>query len=181
MSSFASIADKLQSRSLHRRLAWLILLPSLVTITTGIVLLLRQDFEWIQPKARTGTSRELPTLPLAEALLRASAAAAPELKSGATLSSIDVRPSKGTFAFRYSDGLEVQLDGRDGTVLHKGRRRTAFLIELHQGTWFHSDFMKWVFLPSGVGLLLLWVTGVRMAFGHWLNRVRARGRQPGGI
>jgi len=169
MSNFASIVAKLRSRSTHRVLAWGVVLPAFVTLTTGIVLLVRQDFEWLQPKSKQGSVRELPSLPVQGALKRVEELAAAHFQAGAKLNSIEIRPSKGTYVFRLSDGFEVQLDGKTGELLGSGVRRASWLIELHQGSWFHPLAMKWIFLPSGLALLGLWFTGLRMGLQRLLK------------
>ena len=159
----------LAARKLHRFLAYAVILPCGVTFATGLVLLLRQDFEWIQPKSQMASAAGLPTVPITSALKLAQKA---YLESTTHTpfdegnlpkpSSLEVRPTKGTWTVRFSDGFEVQLDGMTGALLSARPRRTGWLIELHQGSWFHPGAMKAVFLPSGVFLLILWLTGAWM-------------------
>ena len=146
-------------RKVHHWLAPVLLLPSLVIFSTGILLQLRQDIEWIQPKTRQGSVPGLPAVSWEKALENAQKVPDAGISSWQDLSSIDIKPSKGVLSFRTKAGFEVQLDSSTGDVLWAAPRRTGFLIELHQGSYFHSGAMTWVFLPTGLGLLVLALTG----------------------
>ena len=40
---------------------------------------------------------------------------------------------------------------------------TPHIIEdIHDGSWFHKNIKYWLFFPSGISLLVLWVTGFYM-------------------
>jgi len=151
------------SRRLHQILGWFVALPALLIFATGVLLLLRQDWSWIQPPTFKGERVGLPTLSVHEAFERVKNT--PE--SGLTpdsgwdeISSVDIRPSKGVMSFRLKSGLEVQVDGTSGAILSAAPRRTSLLIELHQGSFFHPLVMKGLFLPVGISLIGLWLSGV---------------------
>ena len=55
---------------------------------------------------------------------------------------------------------EVQLDATTGAVLSSTYRRSDLIESIHDGSWFHDRVKLWIFLPSGVVLLALWVTGM---------------------
>jgi hypothetical protein len=180
MSSFASTESlgKTQStarmkgvnlsrlaRTGHTALAWFVALPSVLMFSTGVLLLLRQDWSWVQPRVQKGVSSGLPTLSIHEAFERVKA----EPRSGlsveapwSVISSVDVKPSAGILAFRLKSGIEVQVDGTTGAVLSAAPRRTSLLIELHQGSFFHPWVMKGLFLPVGLSLLGLWLSGITL-------------------
>lgn len=166
----------MSSRSVHRTVGALVLLPTLVTICTGIVLMLRQDFDWIQPRAQMASRVGLPQISLSTALEKATSSyrEALSLAELPEISSLEVRPKKGTVSVRFDGGYEVQIDGATGAVLSSKMRRTSWLIELHQGSWFHPTVMKGVFLPSGILLLFLWMTGVSLLVQRWFRKGRAR-------
>jgi uncharacterized iron-regulated membrane protein len=147
-------------RKIHHWLSALVLVPSVLVFSTGILLQLRQDVEWIQPKAREGRSPGLPSVTWDRALETVRNVEASGIRSWSDISSVDIKPAKGVMSFRAKSGFEVQIDATTGEVLTAGPRRTGFLIELHQGSYFHPRAMNWVFLPVGLGLLGLSLTGV---------------------
>jgi uncharacterized iron-regulated membrane protein len=147
-------------RKVHHWLAPVVLLPALLIFGTGILLQLRQEVEWIQPKTRLGSEPGLPQVSWAAAFDSVKSVPEAGMSTWEQVASIDVKPSKSVMSFRSKEGFEVQVDSATGAVLHAAPRRTSFLIELHQGSYFHSKAMTFVFLPAGVGLLLISLTGL---------------------
>ncbi len=39
-------------------------------------------------------------------------------------------------------------------------RRNELIESLHDGSWFHKHAKLWIFLPSSVILLVLWILGI---------------------
>lgn len=149
------------SRVWHRRAALVAALPLLITITTGLLLLIRDDFNWIQPKALTGVSK-LASPRVDHARLLSLLKARPEaaVKDWADVASVVFNPGRGIYQVRLKNDYELQFDAANATLLHSQYRATNVLIELHQGSFFHPLVMKWVFLPTGLLLLSLWLSGV---------------------
>lgn len=154
------------SRKMHRWLALGATAPLPIVVVTGLLLSLRQELPWVQPPALAGTPG-FPRISVAAAFDVARSVKEAEIESWKDLASIDVRPGKGTLAFRTKRGFEVQIDGADGRVLSAARRRTAWLIELHQGSLIHPWVSKGIFVPCAVALLILWFTGARLLIGSW--------------
>jgi hypothetical protein len=74
---------------------------------------------------------------------------------------------------------EIQLDARTGTILQVSYRRSDLIESLHDGSFFHDRIKLWVFLPSAVTLLGLWVTGIYLFFLPRIARLeRSRKRSP---
>jgi hypothetical protein len=49
---------------------------------------------------------------------------------------------------------------------------------IHDGSWLHEGIKLWVFLPAGLTLLLLWMTGMYLFVLPYL--VKWRRRRPAG-
>jgi hypothetical protein len=61
------------------------------------------------------------------------------------------------------NGWEVQVDLGTGAVLQSAYRRSDLIESIHDGSIFAGNLTKLgVFLPSGIALLLLWLTGLWM-------------------
>jgi uncharacterized iron-regulated membrane protein len=159
------------ARRLHGLLASFVGVPSAVILISGVTLQLRQDFDWIQPRAKVGKSLGIPTLPLSVAFERARAVSEADVLDWNDITSMEIKPARGLIQIRARNGYEVQLDGTTGEVLAAAPRRTGMLIELHQGSFFHPLVMKWVFLPAGLGLIFIWGTGVHMSLQRRKRRV----------
>jgi hypothetical protein len=57
---------------------------------------------------------------------------------------------------------EIQLDHRSGNVLQVAYRRSDIIETLHDGSFFHERAKLWIFLPSAIVLLVLWMTGIHL-------------------
>ena len=160
-------------RGFHRLAGVMAAAPFLIVILTGIPLLLRQELDWVQPKAATGSViGSVSQLSLQQVFEAAKADPAAGITSAKDVSTLEYRPSRGAWSVRTKEGYEVQIDGRDARVLSSAPRRTSWLIELHQGTWFHPKAMVWVFLPSALLVLSLWFTGMWLWIKPYLVRRR---------
>lgn len=147
------------NRRLHRWGAILVALPVLVVVLSGIVLQLKKESAWIQPATARGSSSELA---IGFDQILAAAASVPEARvaSWDDVDRLDVRPSKGVAKVRAKSRFEVQVDTATGEVVQTAYRRSDLIEAIHDGSWFHDSIKLWVFLPSAIVLLGLWMTGV---------------------
>jgi hypothetical protein len=154
--------------------------PLLVIIGTGLLLQLKKQWSWVQPAEQRGTGTT-PALDL-EAIL-ASVQTLPELgvRGWDDVNRLDVRPGKGMVKVWLHSGWEVQVDLGSGKVLQSAYRRSDLIESIHDGSFFGGDWTKLgLFLPAGLVLLLLWLSGLWM-FGVTLvgkRRVAARAKAP---
>jgi uncharacterized iron-regulated membrane protein len=147
------------TRKLHRWGAILIAAPLLLVICTGLLLLLKKHLPWVQPPMQRGQS-QTPAISFDQLLARASTVPEAQIRSWKDIDRLDVRPANGIVKVHAKNHWELQIDTATGDVLQMQYRRSDLIESLHDGSWFHSSAKLWVFLPSGVVLLALWVTGV---------------------
>jgi hypothetical protein len=147
------------TRKGHRWGAVLVALPVLVVISTGLLLQMKKQSAWIQPPTQKGVVAAL-TLTFDEILTIATAVPQAGLAGWDDIDRLDVRPSDGVVKVRGKNRWEVQIDATTGKVLMVAYRRSDLIESLHDGTWFLNDAKLWVFLPCGVVLLVLWITGI---------------------
>jgi len=147
------------NRKVHRWGAVIAALPLLVIMASGVVLQLKRESAWIQPPTQQGTGTEL-LLPWDQVLEVTKGVPEAGVESWADIDRLDVRPSKGMLKVRCKNRWEVQIDTSSGKVLSSTLRRSDWIESIHDGSWFHDSFKLWVFLPTGLILCGLWVTGV---------------------
>ena len=147
------------TRKLHRWGAILIALPLVVVIGSGIVLQLKKEVAWIQPPTMRGQGPPL-TLTFDEILAIAAAEPRAEIAGWPDVERLDVRPERGIVKVRGKNRWEVQIDTATGAVLSSTYRRSDLIETIHDGSFFHDRAKLWIFLPSGVILLGLWLTGL---------------------
>ena len=162
------------SRRLHRWGAITIGLPLLCVIASGLLLQLKKQFPWVQPhEQRTA----VPTPAVEWDVILAAAKAMPHagVQGWEDIDRVDVRPGKGIMKVITTSSWEAQLALADGAVLQVAYRRSDLIETLHDGSFFGDAAKLWIFLPSGVVLFALWMTGLYLWVLPWLTkRKRAR-------
>ena len=162
-------------RKLHRVGAILVLLPALVLFPTGVLLQLKKEVEWIQPPTQEGSAPglELTWDEILEALRGVESA---EVTSWDDVDRLDVRPGIGMVKVRCANRWEVQVDSHTGAILQSSYRRSDLIESLHDGSWFHDRAKLLIWLPTGLILCGLWITGLYLWVLPYL--VRRKRKQP---
>lgn len=162
------------SRKLHRWGAVLAALPVVVVIVTGIILQLKKDWHWVQPPTANGQGGA-PSISFDQILRAAAGVPDAGISTWDDVDRLDVRPGKGVVKVRARNRWEVQVDTATGEVVQVAFRRSDLIESIHDGSWFHDKAKLWIFLPSAVVLLALWLTGMYL----WLLPIWAKraGRQ----
>ena len=143
---------KIKLRRWHGYIGLLAALPLIVMTLTGLMLQLRNQFEWIQPK----TEKFL--LTDGEALL--SMEEVVKKFEGEKVEQVIYRPGKANYSVRLEGGMEVQLHPQTGEIKKSLPRRSGFLIDLHQGSWLGPLGQYLLHFAAGVGLFFLIISGI---------------------
>ena len=168
------------NRKLHRVGALVSALPVLVILLTGLVLQLKKEVSWIQPATLRG-SGTVPSLSFDQLLEISRGVEEASIESWDDVDRLDVRPDKGVIKVRAQNRYEIQVDAETGEVLQVAYRRSDLIESLHDGSWFHPGVKLWVFLPAGLLLLLLWVSGVYLwLLPHLVRRRRREAKESAG-
>ncbi|MEC9374219.1 MAG: PepSY-associated TM helix domain-containing protein [Planctomycetota bacterium] len=146
-------------RKWHRWGAIAIALPLLVVIASGILLQLKKDWSWVQPPTSRGVGGD-PSITFDQILEAAKRVPQAEIASWDDVDRLDVRPGRGIVKVRANNRWEIQIDTRTGEPTQIAYRRSDLIESIHDGSWFHDAAKLWVFLPSGIILLALYVTGM---------------------
>jgi hypothetical protein len=151
-------------RKSHRYISLVIALPILITVSTGVVLMMRGQFSYIQPTNLKGSQPLIaPRVSIETVLQVLQRTPQSEVTSWNDVDSLIFSPAKGTYQARLANDYLVQIDAQTGDTLDVSYRRTNLLIALHQGSFFHKKVMLWIFFPSGLGLLFLWISGMYLS------------------
>lgn len=164
-------------RQIHHWGSFVVSLPLIVMIGAGILLMLKKEIEWIQPSTQRGVSKELPSLSIED--LFAAVRAVPEagISDWRDLDRADFKISKGVVKFVSPNRWEIQVDVHTGEVLQVAYRRSDLIESIHDGSFFADWAKLYLFLPAGIVLLVLWLTGIYLFFlphaKRWKKRRRA--------
>ena len=161
------------TRKTHYWASLAIAIPAAIVIGTGLLLQFKKQSDWIQPPSAKGTAEDL-SISFQDILAAATTVSEAEISSWADIDRLDVRPSKGIVKVRSKNRWEVQLDTATGKVLQVSFRRSDLIESIHDGSFFHPLAKMWIFLPSGILLLLMWLTGIYLFILPYLPRLRRR-------
>ena len=173
-------------RQVHNWGSIIIALPLVVMIGAGLVLMLKKDIDWIQPPSQRGVVADAPIISFAQMLDAAKAFPEVQIAGWEDVDRIDVQPGRGLAKLQLHNRWEIQIDTTTGEILQTAVRRSDVIEQIHDGTFF-ADWVKYLlFLPAGIVLLVLWLSGVWMFFlPYYVRRARQKrgasqssGRQP---
>ena len=161
------------NRALHRWGSILVAIPILLTILSGILLVLKKDVAWIQPPTLSGVSQEM-QISFDSILQTSRTIQEAEINNWDDIDRLDVRPGMGLIKIRAKNRWEIQMDSKTGRVLQVAYRRSDFIEDLHDGSFLFEGYGLWVLLPVATILMTLWVTGMVMFFRPYLMEWKSR-------
>ena len=164
------------NRKLHRWGAIACCLPMLLVIVTGLLLQVKKYWTWVQPETKKGEVSEL-VINWDQILQGCQSVPEAKVETWDDIDRLDVRPSKGVIKVRCNNDWELQIDSSNGKILSSTFRRSDIIESLHDGSWFHDSAKLWIFLPNGLILLLLWVTGIVLWWMPFGAKIKKRKRQ----
>ena len=162
------------TRKTHYWGSFIVLLPVLIIIVTGIFLQLKKDVVWIQPETTTGQISNDPSISFEQILDMAKTIKEAEISSWEDIDRLDVRIGKGIVKVRSNNRWEIQIDTHSGEVTQVAYRRSDLIEQIHDGSWFHDKVKIWIFLPSGIILFVLWITGFYMVLSPYIVKWRKK-------
>jgi uncharacterized iron-regulated membrane protein len=171
------VAFNVVNRRIHYWAAFAAAAPLLVMIASGLLLQTKKHWSWVQPAEKRGTPG--PPRASLDDLLRA-AMSRPDLgvRGWDDVTRIDIRPDRGLAKLTLRGSMEVQVDLGSGEVLQTAVRRSDLIESVHDGSFFGGDWTKLgLFLPAGIVLLVLWMTGLWMWWVPFVKKRRLRARR----
>jgi hypothetical protein len=149
------------NRKIHYWATPLIAIPLMVMIGSGLLLQVKKQWSFVQPPEQRGGDAVKVELSGILDVLRAERSLA--VTGWSEVERIDIRPKKSIAKVLLKTGYEVQINLADGRILQTAYRRSDLIESLHDGSFFGGDWAKLgIFLPTALGLLLMWCTGIWM-------------------
>lgn len=154
----------------------------LLIAVTGFLLLIKKEATWIQPPTQKGSAAPadapLAFLSIEEAWDRVAAVGHADFRSHEDIDRIDVRPDKRVYKFRSNHNhTEIQIDAVSGAVLSVATRRSDFLEQLHDGSWFGKPVHAYWMPLVAIGVAFLSLSGVWLWIRPILSRRARRKKQ----
>ena len=132
------------------------------------MLQLKKQSNWIQPNVEV-TSSSKPIM-LQSYLDAVSTVKEANISSWDDIERIDIRPDKGIAKIKSKNNWEIQIDIETTEIYAKSYRRSDIIESIHDGSFFSEVVKYGWFLPSGILLLILSLTGIYMFFIPILRR-----------
>jgi uncharacterized iron-regulated membrane protein len=142
-------------RALHRKLSLDTFIPLGIILLSGIVLQLRNQFEWIQPSLIETKADKSPLI-APQTLIQKLNLNEKEIEQ------IIYKPSKNNASVRLKSGEEIHMNAQTGEVLKRAIRRTNLLIDIHQGSILGPFGQYGIYLLTGLGMIILYMTGLNL-------------------
>ena len=161
------------NRKIHHWGSIVVAVPIVIVLVTGVLLLLKKEFTWIQPPTVKGEQKGL-ALEFDQILAVARTVPEAGIETWADVDRLDVRPGKGMLKVRAENSWEIQIDANTGAVLQVAYRRSDLIESIHDGSFFGDYAKLWVFLPSALVLIGLWITGMVLFFHPYLVKAGKR-------
>jgi len=159
-------------RKIHHWTTVFVAIPVLIIVCTGVLLQIKKQVDWIQPIEIRGPNK-VPGIKFPDILASVIQNTELGVSGWEDINKLDVRPSKGLIKVILENEYEVQLDLGSGEVLQTAYRRSDWIESIHDGSFFGGDIVKLgLFLPAGIALFLMWVTGLWLFVLPYLPRKR---------
>jgi uncharacterized iron-regulated membrane protein len=165
-------------RKVHYWLAIAVVVPALVIFASGVLLQVKKQWAWVQPKEVRG-SGTAPSIALDHVLAVARRVPEARVRDWSDIDRIDVRPSRGMLKVTTRTRWELQIDSTTGALLQSAYRRSDLIESIHDGSFFHPWTKLGLFLPAGIILLLMLISGTYLFWlPIWVKARRRRGPSP---
>jgi uncharacterized iron-regulated membrane protein len=158
---------------------WIGIVLSVVLVNlsvTGLLLLEKKRYEWIQPATRTGQEGTPAEFVSMQRVLKAvSDCNHPDFPDVDNIDRVDFRPGNRVYkVIAKTNQAEIQVDAVTGHVLSVSTRPSDFLEKLHDGSylgeWMHAGVMPMV----AVGNVLLAISGFYLWLGPKCKKTKTR-------
>jgi len=148
-------------RQIHYWLSLAVFLPAGIIFIAGIFLMLKKEIDWIQPATSRGViTEQIPDITYQQMLEVSRLQSEANVSEWSDIDRIDIRPDKGIAKVRAKSGWEIQIDTKTTKVLKVAYRRSDLIESIHDGSFFADSMKLYVFLPTGILLVVMWGTGV---------------------
>jgi uncharacterized iron-regulated membrane protein len=147
---------------------------------TGLLLLEKKAYEWIQPATRTGTEGTInDCIDMQKVFDIAFAQGHQSFQGLEQIDRVDFRPDKRVFKVRSRKNyMEMQIDAVSGAILNISARRSDLCENLHDGSFFGQTMHGKLMPIVAIANLTLVATGLYIWLGPKLKRKKLKTSSP---
>ena len=145
---------------------------------TGLLLLVKKKFEWIQPATRQGAAGNpgdfISVEQLFDVVLDQGHA---DFQSPEDIDRIDFRPGQRVHKVQsVHNHSEIQVDAVTGEILYSGPRRSDMLEGIHDGSFFGKAIHDWLMPAAAGGLFFMTGSGLYLWLSTYFRKKRQKRR-----
>lgn len=163
-------------RLVHYWASLSLVVTTLVVAVTGILLALKKDFDMLQPPVARSSAPGLSDLRINQLLADISTRPGFERITWRDVDRIDIEPTDGIAKVILFSRTEFQVDLHTGEVLQAAYRTSDLIESIHDFSFFGGLGKYLLSVPTGLALLVMWITGTYLFVLPFLVRRRKRRR-----
>lgn len=161
-------------RRLHRWGAIIFFIPLALVVGSGLLLQVKKQVPWVQPPTKKGVAPlTIPKQTWEQIFTAVQGVPEAQINQWSDIDRLDIRVDRGIAKVVSRNRWEVQVDLETGAVLQRAYRRSDLIESLHDGTFFGEWAKLGLFLPNGIVLAILLLTGLYL----WYLPIRSRRRK----
>ena len=143
---------------------------------SGILLLEKKNFAWIQPPTMTGAEGGAKDFIATQELFEiVFSQGNDDFMNIEDIDRVDFRPGKRVFKVRSKHNYaEIQVDAVTGAILSVDSRPSDLLEALHDGSYYAESVHAILMPVTGGGLILLSVSGLYLWLATWMRKQRQK-------
>ena len=160
------------NRTIHKWFGVIFAVALLNISITGLLLLEKKNFNWIQPVTQTGSDGGIDRFITTEQLFAAVLAQGHEdFGDVEDIDRVDLRLSKRVFKVRSKHNYcEMQVDAITGNILSTSKRNSDKIEAWHDGSMFGELAHRYLMPIVAVTTIVLTITGMYMWFAPVIKR-----------
>jgi uncharacterized iron-regulated membrane protein len=160
----------------HKWVGIILAIVFLMIAGTGFLLLIKKDYDWIQPPTQRGEEGTLADfITLQEMFASVFAEEHSDFRSMDDIDRVDFRPGKRIFKVRSNHNYsEIQVDAITGEVRSVATRNSDLIESIHDGSFFGDWAHGWVMPIASGAMIFLVFSGLWIWISPIVRRRRIR-------
>lgn len=160
------------NRTLHRWFGIIFAIALINISITGLLLIEKKNFEWIQPPTKTGSDGTVEQFITNQGLFEiVFDQKHPDFKDIEDIDRVDFRPGKRVFKVRSKNNYsEMQVDAVNGKILGIAKRNSDKIEAWHDGSIFGKLVHQCIMPTVAVITVILTITGLYLWLAPQIKR-----------
>ncbi|MBI9016527.1 MAG: PepSY domain-containing protein [Phycisphaerae bacterium] len=162
------------NRTVHKWLGIIFAIAFLEIAVTGLLLLEKKNYNWIQPETKKGSEGGVEDFITNQKLFEVVLAAGhKDFSTMDDIDRVDFRPGKRVFKVQSKHNYrEIQVDAVNNDILSIATRNSDMIEALHDGSYFGEFVHRWLMRAFAVVTVVLTITGLYLWLAPALKKAK---------